>query len=163
MRWVEGCLGSKRCAGLSEALRLCCRSWRLAYRTAAATLAQRTAIDRAQAASQRLELTRFVEHGFLISYGKASVGGSAVPETGLVSLPVVEDFGVCEDDRAQLAAGHFAESPSMLRISFSIMAQVDSLATFSKQFPVYENDGAIPQSARQVSTSRLVYWVPGST
>ena len=49
--------------------------------------------------------------------------------------------------------------PWMWRISFLIVAHVDSIAALSKQFPVLEYDGAMPQSARRVENSSDVYWV----
>jgi hypothetical protein len=45
----------------------------------------------------------------------------------------------------------------MCRISFLMVAQVDSIAALSKQFPVRENDAAMPQSARRVENSKLVF------
>jgi hypothetical protein len=43
--------------------------------------------------------------------------------------------------------------PWIWRISFLIVAHVDSIAAFSKQFPLLEYDGAMPQSTTRVENS----------
>ena len=54
------------------------------------------------------------------------------------------------------------QSPWMWPISRLSVAQVDSMAALSKQVPVREYDALIPQSARLVENSRLVF-CPNST